>query len=50
MSPWDRGIFSLILNPIANALTRHQRPDHKHHRDLNPVVPLADDCLLNDAA
>ena len=46
MSPWDRGIFSLILNPIANALTRHQRPDYKHHRDLTPVTPLADDCLL----
>jgi ectoine hydroxylase len=46
MSPWDRGIFSLILNPLANALTRHQRPDYKHHRDLSPVTPLADDCLL----
>ena len=47
MSPWDRGIFSLILNPVGNALTRHQRPDYKHHRDLTPVEPLADDCLLS---
>ena len=46
MSPWPRTIFSVILNPVANALTRHRRPDHQHHRDLTPVAPLADDCLL----
>lgn len=45
ISPWDRRIFSLILNPVSNALTRDQRPDYKHHRDLTPVRPLADDCL-----
>jgi ectoine hydroxylase len=47
MSPWDRRIFSVILNPIANAQTRFARPDHKHHRDFTSVVPLTDDCLLN---
>jgi L-proline 4-hydroxylase len=47
MSPWDRSIFSVILNPIANAQTRFARPDYKHHRDFTPVVPLADDCLLS---
>ncbi len=46
LSPYDRRIFSLILNPLANAQTRFERPDHKHHRDLTPVRPLADDCLL----
>ena len=46
ISPDDRCIFSLILNPVANALTRRHRPDHKHHRDLTPVAPLADDCLF----
>jgi ectoine hydroxylase len=46
LSPWDRRIFSVILNPITNASTRTQRPDYKHHRDLSPVVPLTDDCLL----
>ncbi len=46
MSPWSRRIFSLILNPVDNALTRHRRPDYMHHRDLTPVAPLADDCLL----
>ncbi len=47
ISPFDRKIFSLIVNPVSNALTRHQRPDHNHHRDLTPVTPLEDDCLLH---
>ena len=46
MSPWERPIFSLILNPVSNALTRHQRPDYIHHRDLSPVCALEDDCLI----
>lgn len=50
ISPWDRAIFSVILNPVGNALTRHDRPDYKHHRDLTPVTPLPDDCLLADVA
>ena len=49
MTPWPRTIFSLILNPVSNALTRHNRPEHQHHRDLSPVVPLADACLLAGA-
>ena len=47
ISPWDRPIFSVILNPVSNALTRHDRPDYKHHRDLTPVTALSDDCLLS---
>ena len=50
MSPWDRAIFSLILNPVSNALLRPTRPDFKHHHDLTPVVPLEDDCLQSMAA
>ena len=46
ISPYDRRIFSLILNPLSNAQTSQARPDHKHHRDLSPVAALADDCLL----
>ena len=46
MSPWDRSIFSLILNPVSNAYTKETRPDFKHHRNLDDVNPLADDCLL----
>ncbi len=45
MSPWDRAIFSLIANPISNALQKPTRPNFKHHQDLSPIVPLADDCL-----
>jgi ectoine hydroxylase len=50
LSPWNRAIFSLILNPVSNAQTHKQRPDYKHHRDFTPVRPLADDCLLAAAA
>ena len=46
LSPWDRSIFSLILNPVSNALTKSARPDFKHHRDLSEVTPLEDNCLL----
>lgn len=45
LSLWNRRIFSLILNPVANAYRREQRPDHQHHRDLTPVTALGDDCL-----
>lgn len=40
MSPWDRRIFSLILNPVSNRQTAFGRPDHQHHVDFSPVVPL----------
>ncbi len=50
MSPWNRRIYSLIVNPITNAYTKESRADHQHHRDLSPVTPLDDDCLLNAAA
>ncbi len=50
MSPWHRRIYSSILNPVANALTKDTRSDHQHHRDLTPVTPLADDCLVSGEA
>ena len=40
MSPWDRRIFSLILNPVRNRQTTFKRPDHQHHREFTPVEPL----------
>ncbi len=46
ISPWHRGIFSLILNPVSNRQTKLARPEYMHHTDFSPVVPLADDCLL----
>ncbi len=45
MSPWDRTIFSLIVNPVSNAYTAPTRPDHKHHYDTTPIQPVSDDCL-----
>ena len=50
LSPWDRRIFSLIVNPVSNAYTKEQRPDWKHHRDLTPIRRLPDDCLLAHTA
>jgi ectoine hydroxylase len=50
MSPWHRSIFSLILNPVSNALTKLDRKDHFHHRDLAAVQALSDDCLLEPVA
>ena len=47
MSPWDRSIYSLILNPATNAQTTFSRPEYKHHTDFTTVTPLADDCLLD---
>jgi len=41
MSPWDRRIFSLILNPVTNRQTSFARPDHQHHRDATPVQAAA---------
>ena len=46
MSPWNRRIFSVILNPTSNAYSKEQRPDHQHHRDISPLVTVEDDCLL----
>lgn len=45
MSPWDRAIFSVIVNPVSNAARRPSRPDWKHQLDFTPIEPLADDCL-----
>ena len=50
LSPWDRAIFSLIVNPVANAARGGTRPDHKHHRDFRPLTPLPDDCLTRPRA
>ena len=50
LSPQDRPIFSLIVNPVSNALTRRQRPDYKHHRDLTPIEPRAQHCLASEDA
>jgi ectoine hydroxylase len=45
MSPWERRIFSLILNPVRNRQTTFARPDHQHHRDFTSLLPLDDPFL-----
>ncbi len=37
MSPWQRRVFSLIVNPVGNRQTTERRPDHFHHRDTTPL-------------
>ena len=49
LSPFPRWIFSLILNPVANAATRDV-PEFAHERDRRPVQMLPDDCLLQPLA
>lgn len=50
ISPYNRSIFSLILNPVANAYRGTSRPDYKHHRDLTPICAIDDDCLMEPTA
>ena len=37
MSPWQRRVFSLIVNPISNRQTTSRRADHLHHRDTTAL-------------
>lgn len=37
MSPWQRRIFSLIVNPISNRQRSDRRADHFHHRVATPL-------------
>jgi ectoine hydroxylase len=49
MSPWDRRIFSLILNPVRNHQTTFRRTEHQHHSDLTPVQALEGSFLAEHA-
>ena len=40
MSPWQRRVFSLIVNPVGNRQRTARRPDHLHHRDTTPLHSL----------
>jgi len=50
ISPWDRAIFSLIVNPISNGPKKPTRPEYKHHRSLEPISILPDDCIKSESA
>ena len=47
MSPMDRAIFSVILNPCDNAQTKFARPEYKHGRNFKPIKPSSNKSLLN---
>ena len=40
ISPWERAIFSLIVNPVGNFPRSPTRPDYKHHLSFVPVSAL----------
>ena len=46
MSPMDRAIFSVILNPCDNAQTKFVRPEYKHGRDFKPIKASSYKSLL----
>ena len=46
MSPMDRSIFSVILNPCDNAQTKFSRPDYKHGQDFKPIKASSINSLL----
>ncbi len=37
MSPWQRRVFSLIVNPVSNCQRTAKRADHLHHRDTTSL-------------
>lgn len=50
ISPWSRWIYSAIVNPVSNRSTRPGIANTQHEQDFTPLAPLADDCLLAEAA
>jgi len=46
MSPMDRAIFSVILNPCDNAQTKFARPDYIHGRDFKPIKASSINSLI----
>ncbi len=47
ISPFDRTIVYLSLCHVDNHIRQFKRPEWIAHRDFNPIVPAADDCLSN---
>lgn len=37
-SPWNRTIFSMIVNPVSNQPENTDRPDYLHHKDRSAVL------------
>lgn len=49
ITPFPRKIVNLTLNAISNHIRRPTRPDWIAHRDFTPIVPCANDALLEYA-
>jgi hypothetical protein len=51
IAPLRRALFSVVFNPVSNR-PRHPRPKGEHwiSTNLDPIQPLADDCLLTMAS
>ena len=49
ITPYPRKIVYLTLNAVSNYIRTPTRPEFIAHRDFRPIVPVADDALLQDA-
>jgi len=47
ISPFNRTIVYLSLCHVDNHIRQFKRPEWIAHRDFTPIVPAADDCLMN---
>jgi ectoine hydroxylase len=49
ITPYPRKIVYLTLCAVSNHITKFTRPEWIAHRDFAPIVPVADDALLDYA-
>jgi ectoine hydroxylase len=49
ITPYPRKIVYLTLCAVSNHITKFTRPDWIAHRDFAPIVPVADDALVEYA-
>jgi ectoine hydroxylase len=49
ITPYPRKIVYLTLCAVSNHITKFTRPEWIAHRDFTPIVPVADDALLEYA-
>jgi ectoine hydroxylase len=49
ITPYPRKIIYLTLCAVSNHITQFKRPEFIAHRDFTPIVPVADDALVEYA-
>ena len=49
ITPYPRKIVYLTLCAVSNHITKFTRPEWIAHRDFAPIIPVADDALLDYA-